>query len=345
MSSILVVDDDRQVLEQINEILSVEGYNIAFIPRGEFLFQRLKNDTYDLILLDINLPGQNGFKLLTELKNNKEFKGIPVIMITAEDERYTLSQCFENGANDYIRKPINENALKARVKSAIGASKYFQHELNIEKQKTLQSKMMTLSAQMNPHFIFNSLEAIQNFVMENETGEAVEYMSEFAGLMRSNLENSSRNYISLSHEIAFLTNYLELEKKRFRDLFSYSLDVRVEDIDNTMIPPMLLQPYIENSINHGLAPLKEPGKLKIEIIEADNIIKCTITDNGIGRNASAQYKKSNYKSIAMSNIEARLEILNSANDESEFKVEIADLADNGISAGTKVTITFPNDLH
>ena len=345
MSSVLVVDDDRQVLEQIREILGGEGYQVAFIPKGEFLFQRLEQESYDLLLLDINLPGTNGLALLESVRSHDQFKDLPVIMITSEDERTTLSECFEKGANDYIRKPINEDALKSRVKSAIGASLYFQHELRIEKQKTLQSKMMRLSAQMNPHFIFNSLEAVQNFVLENETTEAAEFLSEFAGLMRSNLENSSNRYISLSTEIAFLTRYIDLEVKRFKHAFSYDLDIQVEDPENTMIPPMLLQPYIENAINHGLAPLHTPGKLIIRIRELNDQIECTIIDNGIGRKSAAGNKKSGYKSVAMSNIEARLEILNADLDEPEFHVQVTDLVENGKPAGTSISVIFPADLH
>ncbi|MCB0545918.1 MAG: histidine kinase, partial [Saprospiraceae bacterium] len=171
------------------------------------------------LLLDINLPGKNGIELLGEVKAHPIFSAIPVIMITGEDERTTLAQCFELGANDYIRKPINEIALKARVRTAVLTKRYHEQKLELERQKALQSQMMMLSAQMNPHFIFNALNSIQYFLMENDADLAIHYLSEFSGLMRKTLENSSRRYISMAEEIHFLEKYLSLEKERFQGRF------------------------------------------------------------------------------------------------------------------------------
>ncbi len=345
-SNILIVDDDRQILEQLQNLLKIQGYRVAFIPRGEFLFSRLEKENFDLVLLDINLPGKSGIELLRELKAHEAYADLPVIMISGEDERTTLAKCFELGANDYIRKPINEIALKARVRTAIFTKKYQEQKLELERQKALQSRMSMLTAQMNPHFIFNALNSIQYFLMENDTSAATHYLSNFSGLMRKTLENSTRSYISISEEVRFLERYLQLEKERFHDRFDFEIQIELDDPDFTFIPPMLLQPYIENSIVHGFKQIHYQGKLELTIKEFADTIICTIRDNGIGRKAAAELRTvKSHKSIALSNTKARLEMLNSIHNASEFKVQINDLEDAGRVLGTEVLVSFPADLH
>lgn len=345
-SNILIVDDDRQILEQLQKLLKIQGYNVAFIPRGEFLFSRLEKENFDLVLLDINLPGKNGIELLRELKAKKAYSDLPVIMISGEDERTTLAKCFELGANDYIRKPINEIALKARVRTAIYTKRYQEQKLELERQKALQSRMSMLTAQMNPHFIFNALNSIQYFLMENNTSTAIHYLSGFSGLMRKTLENSTRRVISMSEEIRFLERYLQLERERFHDRFDFDIKNELEDPDFTFIPPMLLQPYVENSIVHGFKQIAYQGKLELTFQDSESNVICTISDNGIGRRAAAELRTvKSHKSIAMSNTKARLEMLNSLHNASEFQVKIKDMEENGRAMGTKVVVSFPADLH
>lgn len=345
-ANILIVDDDRQILEQLQKLLTLEGYEVAFIPRGEFLFHRLKKENFDLLLLDINLPGKNGIELLKEVKANPHFSNLPVMMITGEDERLTLAKCFELGATDYIRKPINEIALKARVRTAIFTKRYHEQKLELERQKALQSRMQMLSAQMNPHFIFNALNSIQYFLMENDTNSAIYYLSEFSGLMRRTLENSNRAYITIAEEVLFLEKYLYLERKRFQDGFDYKIISELEDPEYTYLPPMLLQPYIENAIVHGFKQINYHGQLTIQFREEGEKIICTIRDNGIGRKAAAEKRTVNkHRSIGMSNTKARLELLKSTHHQAEFSVEIIDLEENGQALGTQVNICFPSDLH
>lgn len=345
-ANILIVDDDRHILEQLQTLLVKQGYRVAFIPRGEFLFQRLAKEQFDLILLDINLPGKSGIELLREIKAHPQYSDLPVIMITGEDERTTLAQCFSLGANDYVRKPVNEIALQARVRTAIFTRQYHQQKLELEHQKALQSRMMMLSAQMNPHFIFNALNSIQFFLMENDSASAIHYLSEFSSLMRKTLENSTRPYISLAEELSFLRKYLYLEQERFHHRFDFEIIDELEDSRDTFIPPMLLQPYVENAIVHGFKQIDYPGQLLIRLDESSNSIICTIRDNGIGREAAKELRTiKSHKSMAMSNTQARLDLLNSTHQDAEFSVSMNDLEENGRATGTQVVVKFPADLH
>ncbi|SMG48201.1 response regulator [Arenibacter troitsensis] len=344
-ASILIVDDNRQVLEQINHVLADVGYNISFIPKGQFLFQRLFNHQYDLVLLDVNLPGADGYELLRQMRSNPKYRTLPVIIISAEEEEETLSKCFDLGANDYIRKPIHHEILKARVRSVISASRFHQNEINRRRQEALRARMKMLSSQMNPHFIFNSLSSIQEFVLANEMEKVLNFLSEFAGLMRQNLENSMVPHITLANELQFLKTYLKLEKMRFNNAFTYEVRINVSTPENIMIPPMLIQPYLENAIIHGLRKSSRPGHLILEIVETDNFISCTIQDNGIGRSRASKIKENQYRSVAMSNIEARLALLKMEFGGEEFSVTVKDLWNGDEPAGTLVKLSLPNDLH
>lgn len=343
--SILIVDDNRQVLEQVNHVLADAGYNISFIPKGQFLFQRLSNQQFDLVLLDVNLPGLSGYELLRQIRANPKYQALPVIIISAEEEDETLSKCFDLGANDYIRKPIYHEILKARVRSVISASRFHQSEINQRRQEALRARMKMLSSQMNPHFIFNSLSSIQEFVLANDTEKVLDFLSEFAGLMRQNLENSMVPHITLSKEIKFLNTYLKLEKARFNHIFTYEVRLKVSTPENIMIPPMLIQPYLENAIIHGLRKAIKPGHLILEIVETKNLICCTIQDNGIGRAKASTIQGKQHRSVAMSNIEARLELLKMEFGGDEFSVIVEDLLEGGKPAGTLVKLSLPNDLH
>ena len=240
------------------------------------------------------------------------------------------------------RKQIELQLKKAQK----DAEKFHQQQIKEERQESLQSKMMMLSSQMNPHFIFNSLGSVQSYILNNDTQRAVNFISEFAGLMRKNLINSTTRYISISEEIDFLDKYLLLEQIRFNNNFDYKLKENVENPHDTLIPPMLLQPFIENAVIHGLSKLKDrKGKLTVLMEEKGDKIVCTIEDNGIGRENALKYKNSGHKSVAISNLQTRLELLNNFEQAKEYTYKIVDLKSKKGPAGTRVIVSFPNDLH
>lgn len=138
MSKVLILDDERQVIQQVSTLLDSFGYDYDFIPKADFLFRKLDSDDFDLILLDINMAGRDGVSLLRELKSTEQYKDIEVIMMTGETDDRILSECFELGAADYITKPIKELVLKARVKAVLDKQMYIR-EINTQ-QKLLAEK-------------------------------------------------------------------------------------------------------------------------------------------------------------------------------------------------------------
>ncbi|WP_354667791.1 tetratricopeptide repeat-containing sensor histidine kinase [Arenibacter algicola] len=228
----------------------------------------------------------------------------------------------------------------------MGLATYFFYRSN--KQQKLANNLLALKSlrsQMNPHFIFNALNSVNNFIAKSDERSANRYLSDFSTLMRAVLENSDEDFIPLSKELELLELYTKLEHSRFSDKFDYAIIVDEDiDIDAFQIPPMLLQPYIENAIWHGLRYREDKGFLKIELKQKDrHALEISITDNGIGRKNSAALKTQNQKkqkSKGMGNIKKRIEILNDMYKD-KVDVFISDLETNG--TGTKVLFTIKRD--
>lgn len=208
------------------------------------------------------------------------------------------------------------------------------------------SQLTTLRAQMNPHFIFNALNSIQQYILQGNVIEANKYLSKFSKLQREILHNSSQHFISLEKEIEILDSYLQLEQLRFGKTFTYHINMTDEiDPAEIRIPPMIMQPFVENAIWHGLMPRQEDRNLDIHFdLYTDDILLATIRDNGIGRDASAKLKQNNghgqnsHESKGMSMVEQRLQLLQQQYDK-PFDATIADITDvNGVVMGTQVTL-------
>ncbi|HQQ93296.1 MAG TPA: two-component regulator propeller domain-containing protein [Bacteroidia bacterium] len=207
-------------------------------------------------------------------------------------------------------------------------------------------ELKALRSQMNPHFIFNSLNSIQHYILNSKSDEAIKYLSKFARLIRLILNNSDKPTVTVGEDLETLKLYMELEKMRFEDKFEYEIVVdNSVDLDYDIMPPMLMQPYVENAILHGLNPKPEKGKLLIHIRSENNFLICTITDNGIGRERSSEIKHimpvKSHRPVGMKITEERLKILNEINA-SKLSVIVTDLRnENSEAAGTRVELFIP----
>ena len=223
----------------------------------------------------------------------------------------------------YVRRLLHKQKKKAQLNKEL-----------------YESKLTAIQAQMNPHFLFNSLNSIQDLVLKNDAENAYTYISKFAFLVRSTLNQSDKDFIDFNEEILTIETYLSLEKLRFRESFDYEIILANEyDI---VIPPMIIQPFIENSIVHGL--LHKEGKKELTIrFEFSEKLICTIRDNGIGRKEAKMIQKrqyANHESFAMQAIRKRLEILGSHYSR-KFEIMYTDLEENGKPTGTEVRLELP----
>jgi len=277
-----------------------------------------------------------------------------------------MSEIYKNLAAFHHSIGSHKEAYEAMLAHVENAERYAEtvrerktEELEVKykaEQRTQEAKMLQLQAsqlqmkalraQMNPHFMFNALNAIQDYIGANDVKNAKLYLSKFGQLMRQILEYSELGVISLEEEIEFLKNYMEInEKLRFDDQLQskFIIDPDIEE-DIFGVPTMIIQPYIENAVEHGLRGRKNGIVMIRFMMHEENSIKCIIQDNGVGRRAARQNKisKGNYKahkSRGTAITERRLQILNK--DPKGTFVKTFDLANNGVPSGTRVELIIP----
>ncbi len=285
-----------------------------------------------------------------------------------------LASVSQDIAEFYAEEEDFKSAYEYRVQHGKFAEKYME-QVNRRKQMELEVKyeadkkrqeaellrlesvrlqLKALRAQMNPHFMYNALNSIQNFIGSNESGTAEKYLAQFARLMRQSLDYSDLEIISLEKEIEFIKDYLYINQKlRFNDKLRYEVTID-DDIEEDImgVPTMIVQPYVENAIEHGLRSL-EGGLIRVEFnLLDDETILCVVEDNGVGREKARQLQAQdvrfhNHKSKGTNITEKRLQILHHAK-EADIFVETIDLRDEvtGKPLGTRVEIKIPIvDIH
>ncbi len=322
----------------------------------------------------INSPKEqaNAFRSLANLyeKNNQENKALYAYKRYSEamDKSEKLNESRLVEKSDLIRKQkdieeytkdVSIGQREATIERAtvfrqqliiygllviiliIGITSFFIYK-NAQASK-LANRLLALKSlrgQMNPHFIFNALNSVNQFISQQDERTANRFLSEFALLMRLVLENSQEDFIPLQKEQEILSLYLKLEHYRFRDKFDY--EIKVDDdinAESIQVPPMLIQPYIENAVWHGLRYKNEKGTLQLHFFKQNGSLVAEITDNGIGRKRSAELKTENQKkhnSTGLKNIEERLAIINKVY-KLNCRVQIEDRKDNG----TRVSVYLP----
>ena len=292
-----------------------------------------------------NVPGGKYVFQLQAANNEGDWNGmlleIPVVIATAWWAsgwfRSVGSLCIAVLVYGVYRYRIGQIRRKARLKA------------DYEK-KLAHVEMSALLAQMNPHFLFNSLNSIDSYIIKNESKRASEYLNNFARLIRLILQHSRSGSISLADELEALDLYLQMESLRFDHCFQY--EIRVEAslrASSIVIPPMLIQPYLENAIWHGLRHHQNghcEGFILLKIARDGDYLHCIVEDNGIGRERSAALKvgkngKNHKKSMGMHITSDRLELINKLRNV-DARVEIFDLKDEtGQACGTRVELTIP----
>lgn len=220
---------------------------------------------------------------------------------------------------------------------------YLRHTRLRAKYSRIDLEQRLLRAQMNPHFIFNSLCAIQDLIMADKPQKANAFLTKIAKLMRNILENTREEYIALDKEIETLKLYMDVQQLRFEKGFEYDIKIdKAIDPENIAVPPMLAQPCIENSIEHGLLPGKENGRINVSYSLRESLMMLEVTDNGVGREKAAELKPAMKKqSISTRLTEKRLEHFRKILKAKQISYEIIDLYEKGAAAGTRVVMMLP----
>ncbi|WP_373330699.1 histidine kinase [Salmonirosea aquatica] len=260
-------------------------------------------------------------------------------------DQLRVNQDISEKANRELTEKLDE---RTREVMAMSEAMQVQKEAHLRSEFEFQlseMEMQALRAQMNPHFIFNSLNTIRYFVLNNENDKASDYLGKFARLLRMVLQNSSENTIPLSEELEALRLYLEIEARRFGESFGYEIRVPEDfDTDGLQVPPLLLQPFAENAIWHGLLHSPNPDKqLTVRVSEEKDFCLFVIEDNGIGRQKARQMKSRSAhvkKSFGMQITSKRVELFNK-NFSSQIQIAVNDVVGpDGEVAGTSVEIRY-----
>ncbi|MCG2419342.1 tetratricopeptide repeat protein [Aequorivita sp. F47161] len=289
-----------------------------------------------------SLNKKNDVRKAIEAAMNYEFEKRELLQKEANQKRELLIK--EEAKSNNLK--LLFGALIALLLFGIGFLIYNRHQL--KKTLTLQKELAeyeqkALHLQMNPHFVFNCLGSISSFIVQNGTDSAIKYLSKFSKLMRLTLEYSKESLIPIDKEIESLQNYLELEQLRFNDKFGFSITKDPNIEDDVALPPLLIQPFIENAIIHGVIPKKENGTISIAFSVTNSSLHCTIVDNGVGIHQSQKNKKDlvlAHKSMALGIIKKRLEMIAEATTK-ETNIEIEEMKKDEEIIGTKIKLQLP----
>jgi len=217
---------------------------------------------------------------------------------------------------------------------------------NVKAKRVANQKLLlkSLRTQMNPHFIFNALNSVNNFIAKNDEKAGNKFLSDFSRLMRKVLDYSQKDFITFEEEIELNELYLKLEHFRFRDKFNYEFENKIKDQSfDIEIPPMLIQPFIENAVWHGLRYKEEMGSLKVSVNKESEVLLVKIVDDGIGREKSKALKTKNqkkYKSTGLDNVVKRISLINELYNKN-YKITVSDANTGTEDVGTVVKISIP----
>jgi tetratricopeptide (TPR) repeat protein len=293
------------------------------------------------------LDNEESKNALLEQKLKYEYEKKELIT-KAEIEKKLSAITLENEKNNLTKNiwlVVIASILILSVVSSFFLFRYFKQKSLINEQKNNLLKQKLLVSQMNPHFIFNSLNAIQNYIFKQDSLKAGDYLAQFSELIRMILDYSRKDFISVEAEKKLLTNYLNLQKLRFENKFNYSITIDKQiNISEVFIPPMLAQPFIENAIEHGLFHKTDSGSVDVRLFYENDLLTYEIEDDGIGMEEALKLKrklKSSYESLATVITKERM---NSFNTFSKKKIDI-EIIDkhkiNAQSSGVKVKFLVP----
>ena len=292
------------------------------------------------------------FKKTEEELHEKETQDLIDLLELESQEEKRKSQIIIMGQENELKDSKLSQARMANygmiafvfVLGLVGVMFVRQNKIKNE-HKTVLLEQKLLRLQMNPHFIFNALSNILNFVDKNDNKNASNYLGTFSKLLRTTLESTREDMVPFEKEVSSLENYLELQKLRYKEKFDYHVEVD-ENIDkeDMSIPPMLVQPFIENAIEHGIRHKKTPGRIDVRFFLKDKKILCEVEDDGVGRKNAweAETKeRASHKSLATDIIKDRIKNLN-RKFKQKIQLEIIDkISENAEATGTKVLLDLP----
>ncbi|WP_158630169.1 ATP-binding protein [Cohnella sp. AR92] len=303
--SILVVDDDFANLQTMMNLFALEGYSLVVVNRGQLALTELerKRDFF-LVILDVRMPDMSGYEVLRAIRARQSSSELPVLMLTANNRAAEIVLSMEGGANDFVGKPFESEELKARVRSLI--------HLKASVQTARDAEIAFLRSQIKPHFLNNALNSIAALCIY-DPAKAEELTLQLSMYLRNSFDfKQLDSFTTLANEMELVQAYIIIEKARFGDRLQVEYDVDADR--NARIPPLILQPLVENAIRHGLMSTLEGGTVRIEVKQSeDDTIRFAVEDNGSGMNDKVREEaigmNDNQRGVGLWNISQRLRLL------------------------------------
>ncbi len=271
-SNILAVDDDPVNLRLMSRILPKEDYNVLTELNAERALKLLDLKEWDLIILDVMMPKMSGYELTRQIRKKYSISELPILLLTARNQPADVISGYLSGANDYVTKPVDRLELRARVKVLTDLRQSINEQLSME--------AAWLQAQIQPHFLYNTLNTIVS-LSDIDSGRMTSLLQEFGNYLQKSFNPKNlQRLVPLKHELSLLKSYLYIEKERFGDRLSVKWEVS-ENI-NLSIPPLTIQPLVENAIRHGILKRDNGGTIQIRINDKEKCMEFEIRDDGVG---------------------------------------------------------------
>ncbi|MGG4502669.1 ATP-binding protein [Paenibacillus polymyxa] len=270
---VLAVDDDEVNLRVLEELLYTTGCSVVAVEHAEEALQLLNSRTrFDLVITDWMMPEMSGIELCRRIRERYSLSELPVLLLTARDLPGDIRAGFMAGANDFLRKPVDAEELKARVRTLLN--------MRHSAEEAVRSEMAFLQAQIKPHFLYNALNVIVSTVAV-DPDKAAELLMELSQYLRGSFDFQNReNTVPLCKELDLVESYVALEKARFEERLQMTIEVG-RNI-RSLIPPLSIQPIVENAIRHGVMQRATGGMVRVIVREDGADFVVSVTDDGVG---------------------------------------------------------------
>lgn len=271
--TVLIVDDDPVNLRVLSNLLSLDRHKVLTAESGEEALRALQSGAgADLVIADWMMPGMSGLTLCREIRKRYRPSELPVLLLTARSRPEDVLAGFREGINDFLGKPVDSGELRARAKTLI--------ELRKSVQETIRTEMAFLQAQIKPHFLFNALNTIMA-VSQVDADKTMELLAELSRYLRSSFDFRNREKLTtLGKELELVRSYLRLEQTRFGRRLR--VEFELDDVQDAVIPPLTIQPIVENAVRHGIMSKIEGGTVRISVRSAGGGTEVSVADDGPG---------------------------------------------------------------
>ncbi|SFG85267.1 ATP-binding protein [Sporolactobacillus nakayamae] len=330
--TILIVDDNLENLRIVIDMLENIPYNVVAVKNGVEALASVSHVKPDLVILDLMMPGMSGFDVCRKIRQQYSLIELPVLMLTAAIINDDKHFAFRAGANDILQKPYNFSEFSARIRGLILMKQVANQATNME--------VAFLQSQIRPHFLYNVLNSIIALSYE-DIEKSREMTAQFAAYLRGSFDFQNTSAMStFKKELSLVNSYLTIEKMRFQDRIRISMDV-AKNIDFPL-PPLMIQPLVENAVQHGINKRKTGGRITLSVKQIENAYEIMVTDNGVGMTedqVKTIQSKNHGQSVGLKNINERLKHYFGT------QLTIRSALGKGTSVSYKITVTTsPREL-